>query len=127
MNSKLNPASETISMVKAAQTNEEDIPVAPLPNPGEGGPVTTPVETVLLVMTLVPFPSFRCQILEKAGPYTMDLITTVHLVVCGSRGILMFLYTVLFSRLTALLPFFQASAFHVITAPLPPAWGGYAF
>jgi hypothetical protein len=39
MNSKLNPASETISMVKAAQTNEEDIPVAPLPNPGEGGPV----------------------------------------------------------------------------------------
>ena len=97
MNSKLNPASETISMVKAAQTNEEDIPVAPLPNPGEG------------------------------GPYTMDLITTVHLVVCGSRGILMFLYTVLFSRLTALLPFFQASAFHVITAPLPPAWGGYAF
>lgn len=39
MNSKLNPASETISMVKAAQTNEEDIPVAPLPNPGESGPV----------------------------------------------------------------------------------------
>ena len=39
MNSKLNPASETISMVKVAQTNEEDIPVAPLPNPGEGGPV----------------------------------------------------------------------------------------
>ena len=39
MNSKLNPASETISMVKAAQTNEEDIPIAPLPNPGEGGPV----------------------------------------------------------------------------------------
>ena len=39
MNSKLNPASETISMVKAAQTNEEDIPVAPLPHPGEGGPV----------------------------------------------------------------------------------------
>lgn len=39
MNSKLNPASETISMVKAAQTNEEDIPAAPLPNPGEGGPV----------------------------------------------------------------------------------------
>ena len=38
-NSKLNPASEAISMVKAAQTNEEDIPVAPLPNPGEGGPV----------------------------------------------------------------------------------------
>ena len=29
-NSKLNPASEAISMVKAAQTNEEDIPVTPL-------------------------------------------------------------------------------------------------
>ena len=26
-------------MVKAAQTNEEDIPVTPLPDPGEGGPV----------------------------------------------------------------------------------------
>ena len=39
MNSKLNPASENISRVKAAQTNEEDIPVAPRPNPGEGGPV----------------------------------------------------------------------------------------
>ena len=38
-NSKLNPASEAISMVKAAQTNEEDIPVTPLPDPGEGGPV----------------------------------------------------------------------------------------
>ena len=32
-NSKLNPASEAISMVKAAQTNEEDIPVTPLPDP----------------------------------------------------------------------------------------------
>ncbi len=39
MNPKSNPASEAISMVKAAQTNEEDIPVTPLPNPGEGGPV----------------------------------------------------------------------------------------
>ena len=38
-NSKLNPASEAISMVKAAQTNEEDVPVTPLPDPGEGGPV----------------------------------------------------------------------------------------
>lgn len=38
MNPKSNPASEAISMVKAAQTNEEDIPVTPLPNPGEGGP-----------------------------------------------------------------------------------------
>lgn len=38
-NSKLNPASEAISMVKAAQTNEEDVPVTPLPDPGKGGPV----------------------------------------------------------------------------------------
>jgi len=39
MNPKSNPASDAISMVKAAQTNEEDIPVTPLPDPGEGGPV----------------------------------------------------------------------------------------
>ena len=133
MNSKLNPASETISMVKAAQTNEEDIPVAPLPNPGEGGPVyddsmdnnsggNGSFGDDLSSIPVIPLPNPG-----EGGPYTMDLITTVHLVVCGSRGILMFLYTVLFSRLTALLPFFQASAFHVITAPLPPAWGGYAF
>ena len=133
-NSKLNPASEAISMVKAAQTNEEDIPVTPLPDPGEGGPVydgsmnNDPMDNgsggngSFGDDLLSP-----CQIQERADLYTMVLITTVHLAVWDSRGIPRYRYTVLSSRLMAPLPFSQVSVSPVTTALPPQALAGYAF
>ena len=136
-NSKLNPASEAISMVKAAQTNEEDIPVTPLPDPGEGGPVydgsmnNDPMDngsggngSFGDDLSSVPV---ICQIQERADLYTMVLITTVHLAVWDSRGIPRYRYTVLSSRLMAPLPFSQVSVSPVTTALPPQALAGYAF
>ena len=137
-NSKLNPASEAISMVKAAQTNEEDIPVTPLPDPGEGGPVydgsmnNDPMDNGSggngsFGDDLSSVPVIPCQIQERADLYTMVLITTVHLAVWDSRGIPRYRYTVLSSRLMAPLPFSQVSVSPVTTALPPQALAGYAF
>ena len=138
MNPKSNPASEAISMVKAAQTNEEDIPVTPLPNPGEGGPVydgsasngsmdTIPAITVLLMKISVLFLSFLCQIPAKADLYTAGLIITGLSAAWDNTETLRYLYTVLFSLPTALSPFSQASVSHVITVPLLQDWAAYVF
>ena len=124
-NSKLNPASEAISMVKAAQTNEEDIPVTPLPDPGEGGPVYDGS------MNNDPMDngsggngSFGD---DLSSVPVIPLITTVHLAVWDSRGIPRYRYTVLSSRLMAPLPFSQVSVSPVTTALPPQALAGYAF
>ena len=129
-NSKLNPASEAISMVKAAQTNEEDIPVTPLPDPGEGGPVydgsmnNDPMDNGsggngsfgddLSSVPVIPLPNPGEGGPVYNGPNYNDTLPRYR-------------YTVLSSRLMAPLPFSQVSVSPVTTALPPQALAGYAF
>ena len=132
-NSKLNPASEAISMVKAAQTNEEDIPVTPLPDPGEGGPVydgsmnNDPMDNGsggngsfgddLSSVPVIPLPNPG-----EGGPVYNGPNYNRPSGGMGQPG-----YTVLSSRLMAPLPFSQVSVSPVTTALPPQALAGYAF
>lgn len=137
-NSKLNPASEAISMVKAAQTNEEDVPVTPLPDPGEGGPVydgsmnNDPMDNGsggngsfgddLSSVPVIPLPNPG-----EGGPVYNGPNYNRPSGGRDSRGIPRYRYTVLSSRLMAPLPFSQVSVSPVTTALPPQALAGYAF